>query len=148
MAVCFPSHFIKEEQHCAISSDAASTISSSIEEVDDGWTTIQVFSGFNASRSNDDRWNSQARQDELVLALLRNKTGGYFVDLAANDAVLLSNTYSLERDWEWKRILYRAQSNLLAQSQRVPLVHENRGRRGKQVNGRSPVVRRADRNGH
>jgi hypothetical protein len=93
----------KEEQQ-AISSVAASTISSSIEEVDDGWTTIQVYSRFNASRPNDEIWHSQARQDELVLALLRNKTGGYFVDLAANDAVSLSNTYSLERYWGWKGV--------------------------------------------
>jgi hypothetical protein len=37
-------------------------------------------------------WYSQARQDELVIGLLKNKTNGYFVDLAANDAIQLSNT--------------------------------------------------------
>jgi hypothetical protein len=46
-------------------------------------------------------WFSQVRQDELVAALLRYQRCGYFVDLAANDAVRISNTYSLERDYDW-----------------------------------------------
>jgi hypothetical protein len=49
-------------------------------------------------------WHSQARQDELVVALLGNKTNGYFIDLAANDAVQLSNTYALERFYHWKGV--------------------------------------------
>jgi RNPHF zinc finger len=49
-------------------------------------------------------WHSQARQDELVVALLGNKTNGYFIDLAANDAVQLSNTYALERYYHWKGV--------------------------------------------
>jgi hypothetical protein len=47
------------------------------------------------------RWFSQARQDELVAGLLRYKRRGYFVDLAANDAVKISNTFALERDYDW-----------------------------------------------
>ena len=50
------------------------------------------------------RWYGQARQDELVHALLRNKTNGFFVDLAANDATLLSNTYALETFYNWKGV--------------------------------------------
>jgi hypothetical protein len=50
------------------------------------------------------QWYSQARQDELVVALLRNKTNGYFIDLAANDAVQLSNTYALERYYQWQGV--------------------------------------------
>jgi hypothetical protein len=50
------------------------------------------------------RWYSQARQDELVIALLRNKTDGYFIDLAANDATELSNTYALEKYHGWNGI--------------------------------------------
>ena len=38
-------------------------------------------------------WYSQARQDEIVAALLGGKRNGYFVDLAANDASHWSNTY-------------------------------------------------------
>jgi hypothetical protein len=50
------------------------------------------------------QWHSQARQDELVVALLRNKTNGFFIDLAANDAVQLSNTYALERYYHWQGV--------------------------------------------
>jgi hypothetical protein len=37
----------------------------------------------------------------MVMSLLKNKTGGYFLDLAANDATHLSNTYVLERRFGW-----------------------------------------------
>ena len=50
------------------------------------------------------RWYGQARQDELVFALLGNKTGGFFVDLAANDATELSNTYALEAFHQWRGV--------------------------------------------
>ena len=48
------------------------------------------------------RWHSQAGQDRLVLKLLQGKTSGFFVDLAANDALHLSNTRALERDFGWR----------------------------------------------
>ncbi len=73
---------------------------------DDGWKTINVFYGsnddFESLLPNDQRFFSQARQDEVVLSLLRNKTKGYFVDLASNDATILSNSYALERHYGWK----------------------------------------------
>jgi hypothetical protein len=83
---------------------ASLSFSTSAPIGDNGWTTIQVFRGVSAARPNDSVWHSQAHQDELVFSLLRNKTDGYFVDLAANDATQLSNTYSLERDWGWKGV--------------------------------------------
>jgi hypothetical protein len=82
---------------------------------EDGWTTIQVYTGpkqasvlplSESSGSEHDtsqpQFYAQARQDELVIALLRNRTGGYFVDLAANDATLLSNTAALEQHYQWQ----------------------------------------------
>jgi hypothetical protein len=79
----------------------------------DGWSTIHVFTGNNASHIveassissqyyEQTRWFSQVRQDEVVSRLLRYKRGGYFIDLAANDAVRISNTYALERDYAWQ----------------------------------------------
>ena len=82
----------------------------------DGWHTIDVFYGkttrtendlfITQSRNEETRHPifdyAQARQDEVVLSLLRNQTNGYFVDLAANDAISLSNTYSLETYYGWK----------------------------------------------
>jgi hypothetical protein len=94
------------------------------EETNEGWTSLDVFYGTRAHISlptpNNRTWYSQGRQDELVAGLLRNKRQGYFIDLAANDAVKWSNTFALEQqlDWSglciepnaayWKALSYRA----------------------------------------
>lgn len=46
-------------------------------------------------------WHGQCYQDCLVHALLHQKSRGYFIDLAANDAIVLSNSRALERDYDW-----------------------------------------------
>jgi hypothetical protein len=73
---------------------------------ENGWHSVQVFYGesdlFEQRLPADQKWFSQAGQDELIVGLLNGKTNGYFIDLAANDAVSLSNTYSLERFYDWK----------------------------------------------
>ena len=45
--------------------------------------------------------NSQVGQDETVMRILDNKRDGYFVDCAANDAVVHSNTLALETRLGW-----------------------------------------------
>ena len=40
-------------------------------------------------------WFSQIGQDRCVAALFQDRRGGYYIDLAANDAISLSNTYHL-----------------------------------------------------
>jgi len=84
-----------------VSSDHA--VSPTKSKDDDGWKTIDVFVGAQdlAQRSLDStrKWYSQVNQDKIVVQLLGNK--GYFIDLAANDATKLSNTYSLEQNG-WK----------------------------------------------
>lgn len=75
----------------------------------DGWNSIHVFVGADTSTTVSDEstqqqqqhWFSQARQDEVIAGLLRNKTKGYFIDLAANDATTFSNTFALEREFGW-----------------------------------------------
>eukprot|EP00977_Amphora_coffeiformis_P001961 scaffold370_cov176-Amphora_coffeaeformis.AAC.38 len=77
----------------------------------DGWKDLHVFAGdkehiVDASTIPSDyyattRWFSQLRQDFIVSTLLNGKRNGYFVDLAANDAIRISNTYALERDFGW-----------------------------------------------
>jgi hypothetical protein len=79
-----------------------------------GWSTIHVFSGntshiVDASAIPNDfyennHWFSQVRQDFIVSNLLGGKRNGYFVDLASNDAIRISNTYALERDFGWTGI--------------------------------------------
>mmetsp|Transcript_23904 Transcript_23904/g.39539 ORF Transcript_23904/g.39539 Transcript_23904/m.39539 type:complete len:325 (-) Transcript_23904:41-1015(-) len=74
-------------------------------EYGNGWHSIEVFYGktdhLEKMLPPDLEWFSQARQDEVVTTLLKGKRNGYFVDLAANDATVLSNTYSLEKKFGW-----------------------------------------------
>ena len=49
-------------------------------------------------------WNSQNMQDHDVLAIFDSTFGGTFIDLAANDAHKLSNTYTLETIYDWKGV--------------------------------------------
>jgi hypothetical protein len=73
-------------------------------EADDGsWHDIHVFVGkpLDLSIKYKKLKTSQVGQDLLVMQLLNRKQNGYFVDLAANHAVSLSNTYLLERDLQW-----------------------------------------------
>lgn len=79
-----------------------------------GWKLLHVYVGTNVTAEhkaeastipNDyfhsTRWFSQLRQDFLISQLLRGKRGGYFVDLAANDAIRISNTFALEANFGW-----------------------------------------------
>jgi len=52
--------------------------------------------------------HSQAGQDWLVASILSCKREGYFVDLAANDPVWLSNTLMLERLFDWSGLCIEA----------------------------------------
>lgn len=51
---------------------------------------------------------SQIKQDIKVLEFYKNKKGGYFVDIGANDGITISNTYLLEKDYEWNGICIEA----------------------------------------
>lgn len=42
-------------------------------------------------------WASQVGQDKTIVDIFNGKNKGYFVDLASNDAIALSNTLALER---------------------------------------------------
>lgn len=48
---------------------------------------------------------SQLKQDIFALAELNFKTNGYFVEFGATNGVTLSNTYLLEKEFNWKGIL-------------------------------------------
>jgi len=52
--------------------------------------------------------HSQAGQDWLVSAVLGCNRSGYFVELAANDALVISNTLMLERDFGWNGLCIEA----------------------------------------
>jgi hypothetical protein len=82
------------------------------EQQSEGWHNIQVFYGSDKlvdrseyvakKDSQNQEWFSQVRQDEIVSALFQNQRGLYFVELAANHAIYLSNTLGLEKNLQWK----------------------------------------------
>ncbi len=78
---------------------------------DTGWKAIHVFYGRNDHMADvttlptpyfqANQWFSQFRQDEIISQLFKGKRDGFFIDLAANDAVRISNTYALETYFDW-----------------------------------------------
>lgn len=81
---------------------------------DVGWKNIHVFFGNQAHIAGAttlptpyfqaNQWFSQFRQDEIISRLFRGKRNGYFIDLASNDAVRISNTYALETYYDWSGV--------------------------------------------
>lgn len=48
---------------------------------------------------------AESRQDLFALYVLGAKTGGYFVDFGAGDGVTGSNSYLLEKNYQWRGIV-------------------------------------------
>jgi len=48
---------------------------------------------------------AQLKQDIFVLTMLNNKNNGYFIEVGAGDGINFSNTYLLEKDFNWDGIL-------------------------------------------
>jgi FkbM family methyltransferase len=81
----------------------------------DGWKTVHVFTGAPASSlvardfaNSTVPSKSQAKQELIVSNLHHQKRQGFFVDLAANDAFDMSNTFPLEQDWDWHGLCIEA----------------------------------------
>jgi FkbM family methyltransferase len=54
------------------------------------------------------KYYSQSKQDKWVLENLLYKTNGFFVDIGAYDGIQTSNTYVLEKDYNWSGICIEA----------------------------------------
>lgn len=52
-----------------------------------------------------DKTYSQLKQDLLILFLTKNKKNGYFVEFGGCDGKHLSNTYLLEKNYNWNGII-------------------------------------------
>jgi FkbM family methyltransferase len=72
------------------------------------WKEIKVFAGPEVILGRKGQLHSQVAQDWIVASLLGCRSGGFFVDLAANDAMGLSNTLMLERDFAWNGLCIEA----------------------------------------
>jgi hypothetical protein len=86
----------------------------------DGWKAMHVFYGATdiiptiADKEEQEKtWQSQVGQDEMVFNMLGQKKGGYFIDLAANDPISLSNSYSLETHHGWNGLCIEGNPFLL-----------------------------------
>jgi hypothetical protein len=77
--------------------------SADTETSSSGWKPIHIFYGDQKHLAYKGR-TSQVQQDTLVMRLLGNPKNGFFIDLAANDATNLSNTYQLEKQLNWNGI--------------------------------------------
>lgn len=94
-----------------VSSKGVEELTTTLQRDDAGWKTIHIFYGSKKYATDDstipaqyfyaNEWFSQYRQDEIVSRLLHGKRNGYFIDLAANDAIRISNTYALETFFNW-----------------------------------------------
>lgn len=75
-----------------------------------GWRNIHfwVGNGQESKITTNMEWNSQVMQDRIVMEILDNKRAGYFIDLAANNATLHSNTLSLENKFNWTGLCIEA----------------------------------------
>jgi hypothetical protein len=73
------------------------------------WVWTAVYRG-NATRPPHlaVEWTSQVGQDRTIAEIFDEKRGGFFLDLAANDAAVLSNTLTLEQSFGWRGICVEA----------------------------------------
>lgn len=61
-----------------------------------------------SERDTPNAWHSQFGQERMVLKLLGQRRGGYFIDLASNAPIHSSNTRALERDFGWTGLCVEA----------------------------------------
>jgi len=50
------------------------------------------------------KYRGQHKQDEFIVNFFNEKTGGVFVDIGAHNGITYSNSYVLEKEFNWKGI--------------------------------------------
>eukprot|EP00960_Hanusia_phi_P001153 31362-Hanusia_phi.AAC.1 len=81
---------------------------------DGGWKVVGFFRGNGDWDRIPQRWTSQVGQDKTIVDIFQGKRGGYFVDLASNDAVSISNTLTLEQEYGWNGLCIEPNQNYFA----------------------------------
>ncbi len=56
---------------------------------------------------------SQAKQDIFVINCLKFKKDGFFVEIGGNHPIICSNTYLLEKDYNYKGIIVEMDNSYL-----------------------------------
>ncbi len=51
-------------------------------------------------------FKSQHKQDEFIIDYFKGKKDGVFIDVGAHDGITLSNTYVLEKEYDWTGICF------------------------------------------
>ena len=73
------------------------------------WNFVALYKGNNITDPQlSASWTSQVGQDQTIVDVFDGNGEGYFVDLASNDAVSLSNTLTLERQFGWRGLCIEA----------------------------------------
>ena len=57
---------------------------------------------------------SQVKQDLFVINCLKFKKDGFFIEIGGNDPIICSNTYLLEKDYNYKGIIVEMDSSYLS----------------------------------
>ena len=77
-----------------------------------GWGKVHVWSGSNTLREPENAgiFRSQCGQDKMLVEEIyrSNPRNRFFIDLASNDPVYLSNSFALETHFNWKGICIEA----------------------------------------
>jgi len=56
---------------------------------------------------------SQACQDKFILNILKEKKNGFFLEIGSNDPIVMNNTYTLEKTYNWKGIMVEYDGSFL-----------------------------------
>lgn len=57
------------------------------------------------------QFRGQARQDEFVCNVLKNKTNGFFVEVGSSDPIDINNTYLLETSLNWRGLMFEREQD-------------------------------------
>ena len=81
-----------------------------------GWVSVDIYDGAARDLKIKERWTSQFGQDRTIAEIFALRTAprrGFFVELAANDAVFLSNSLTLEQEFGWAGLCIEANPNYI-----------------------------------
>lgn len=58
-------------------------------------------------------FNGQAEQDKFVCNILKEKQNGYFLEIGSNHPIEINNTYTLEKNYNWRGIMVEYETRYL-----------------------------------